>query len=185
MAKLIYSSTTSLDGYINDANGSFDWSEPSVEVHGFVNDKLRPTGTFLFGRRLYEVMKVWETLGTAGEPDVMRDFAGIWRAADKVVFSSTLDAPYTANTRLERRFDVDEIARMKSTADRDLCVGGAGLAAEAIRAGLVDEIHQYLAPIIVGGGKRFLPDNVFVELELVEEHRFANGVVFVRYRPRP
>ncbi|WP_345762350.1 dihydrofolate reductase family protein [Diaminobutyricibacter sp. McL0608] len=184
MGKLIYSGTTSLDGYLNDADGSFAWSAPDEEVHSFVNDKVRPVGTYLFGRRMYEVMRVWETLDTAGEPEVMADFAGIWRDSDKIVYSSTLDATSTSRTRLERSFDVDEIARMKTASDRDLCVGGAGLAATAIRAGLVDEYHQYLAPIIVGGGTRFYPDDALVELELLEEHRFTSGVVYVRYRPR-
>ncbi len=184
MAKLIYSGLTSLDGYIVDASGDFQWAAPDPEVFAHVNDLERPVGTYLYGRRMYEVMRVWATLDLGDLDAAERDFAGIWRSADKVVYSSTLDEPVTERTRVERAFDADAVQRMKEAADRDLGVGGAHLAASAIRAGLVDEYQQYLTPIIVGGGTPFLPDDVRVELELLEERRFANGVVFVRYRAR-
>jgi dihydrofolate reductase len=181
MAKLIYSGITSLDGYIADATGRFDWSVPDEEVHAFVNDLQRPMGTYLYGRRLYETMRVWETWDVEGEPDVIRDYQGIWRAADKVVYSTTLTEAGTERTRVERAFDADAVQRMKNSADADISVGGAHLASAAIRAGLVDEYQQFLSPVIVGGGTRFLPDDVRVDLELLDEHRFSNGVVFVRY----
>jgi dihydrofolate reductase len=181
MAKLIYSGITSLDGYIADATGRFDWSVPDEEVHAFVNDLQRPVGTYLYGRRLYETMRVWETWDVEGEPDVIRDYQGIWRAADKVVYSTTLTEAGTERTRVERAFDADAVQRMKNSADADISVGGAHLASAAIRAGLVDEYQQFLSPVIVGGGTRFLPDDVRVDLELLDEHRFSNGVVFVRY----
>ncbi|WP_426516679.1 dihydrofolate reductase family protein [Diaminobutyricibacter sp. McL0618] len=181
MGKLIYSGLTSLDGYIADATGDIDWAAPDDEVHAFVNDLQRSLGTYLFGRRMYEVMSWWETLDLEGAPEVARDFAEVWRVADKVVYSSTLAEPVTERTRIERTFDPDTVRRMKDSADADLSVGGANLAASAIRAGLVDEFQQFLTPIIVGGGLRFLPDDVRVDLELLDEHRFTNGVVFVRY----
>ena len=184
MGKLIYSGITSLDGYTADAAGNFDWAAPDEEVHGFINDLERPLGTYLYGRRMYEVMGWWETVDTDGEPEVIRDFAEIWRAADKVVYSSTLAGPVTERTRVERAFDADAVKRMKDAATSDIGVGGPHLAAAAIRAGLVDEYQQFLTPIIVGGGTRFLPDDVRVDLELVDERRFAGGVVFVRYRAR-
>ena len=184
MGKLIYSGITSLDGYTVDASGSFDWAAPDEEVHGFVNDLERPIGTYLYGRRMYEVMRWWETVETDDEPEVIRDFADIWRAADKVVYSSTLAGPVTERTRVERAFDADAVKRMKDAATSDLGIGGPHLAAAAIRAGLVDEYQQFLTPIIVGGGTRYLPDDVRVDLELVDERRFAGGVVFVRYRAR-
>ena len=182
MAKLIYSATSSLDGYIADRDGNFDFTEPSEEVHAFVNELLRPIGTYLFGRRLYEVMTVWETLDLSNQPAPMRDFAEIWRAADKVVYSRTLDAVSTARTRLEREFDPEAVRRMKEAASRDLLVGGPGLAAHALRAGLVDECHLFLVPIVVGGGTRYLPDDIRLELELLEDRRFADGTVYLRYR---
>jgi dihydrofolate reductase len=181
MAKLIYSAIASLDGYVADADGNFDWAAPNEEVHAFVNDLERPLGTYLYGRRMYEVMVVWETL--ADEAPAMRDFAEIWRAADKVVYSRTLEAPASARTRIERDFDAEAIRRMKAAAGRDLSVGGPELAAEAIEAGLVDEIQLFLTPVLVGGGKRALPDDVRVGLELLDERRFGNGVVYLRYHP--
>ena len=184
MGKLIYSGITSLDGYTADAAGNFDWAAPDEEVHAFINDLERPLGSYLYGRRMYEVMGWWETVDTDGEPEVIRDFAEIWRAADKVVYSSTLAGPVTERTRVERAFDADAVKRMKDAATSDIGVGGPHLAAAAIRAGLVDEYQQFLTPIIVGGGTRFLPDDVRVDLELVDERRFAGGVVFVRYRAR-
>jgi dihydrofolate reductase len=173
----------SLDGYVADADGRFDWSAPDEEVHTFVNDLQRPIGTCLYGRRMYEVMVAWETM--ADESPVMRDYTEIWQAADKVVYSKTLDAVASAKTRLEREFDPEAVRELKASAERDISVGGPHLAAEAIRAGLVDEYHLFLTPIIVGGGNRALPDDVRVKLELVDQRRFGNGVVHVHYRSEP
>ena len=185
MAKLIFSMIASLDGYIEDAEGRFDWSEPDAEVHAFVNDDSRTVGTYLFGRRLYEVMTAWETLGTGDEdPAHIRDFARLWREADKVVYSRTLAAPSTARTRIERDFDPAVVAEMKRTADRDLAIGGPELAAQAFRTGLIDECHLFLSPVIVGGGKRALPSDVVLRLELKEQRRFDNGVVYLAYSVR-
>lgn len=183
MGKLIYSAIMSLDGYTADQDGQFDWSAPDQEVHAFVNDLLRPVGTHLYGRRMYEVMVFWETAHTL--PDqrpVSEDFARIWQAADKIVYSRTLAAPSSARTRIEREFDPEQVRRRAAASDRDLIVGGPELAAHAIRAGLVDEYHLFVNPIIVGGGKRFLPDRIRYRLELRSERRFANGVVHLRYR---
>jgi dihydrofolate reductase len=182
MGSLIYSAISSLDGYIADADGKFDWGEPDAEVHAFVNDLERGIGTHLYGRGLYEVMTAWETLDAENQPAHIRDFAEIWQAADKIVYSRTLDAVSTAKTRIEREFDAEAVLGLKATADTDLLVGGPDLAAHAFAAGLVDECHFFLAPIIVGGGKRFLPDHLRQELELVDERRFANGMVHLRYR---
>jgi dihydrofolate reductase len=182
MAKLIYSALMSLDGYNADEDGNFDWAEPDEEVHSFVNDLERPAGTYLYGRRMYEVMAAWETV-TDQTPHI-RDFAEIWRAADKVVYSRTLETPSSARTRIERDFDPEAVRRMKAAAGSDLSVGGPDLAAHAFRAGLVDECHLFLAPVVVGGGNRALPDKVRVPLELLEERRFGNGVVYLRYRTR-
>jgi dihydrofolate reductase len=184
MAKLIYSALTSLDGYVADEQGNFDWAEPDEEVHRFVNDLERPLGTHLYGRRMYEVLRAWETMDLADEPQVIQDYAEIWRGADKLVFSRTLDAVTTAKTRLEREFDAEAIRQLKAGADRDLGVGGPGLAAEALRAGLVDELHLFVAPRVVGGGTQSLPDDVEIELELLDERRFGNGVVYLRYRTK-
>jgi dihydrofolate reductase len=180
VVNLIYSAIASLDGYVADEDGQFGWAAPDEEVHTFVNDLERPIGTYLYGRRMYEVMVAWETLDD--EAPVMRDFAQIWRAADKVVYSRTLEAVSSARTRLERDFDPDEIRRLKAAAATDIGVGGPELAGQAIAAGLVDEIHLFLSPIVVGGGNRALPDDVRVELELLNERRFANGVVHLHYR---
>ncbi len=182
MARLRYSVLASLDGYTADASGSFDWAAPDEEVHAFVNDLERPVGTYLYGRRMYETMRVWQTFGDSDEPAVIQDYAQIWRAADKVVYSSTLDRVSTPRTRLERAFDADAIARLKASAERDIAVGGPGLAAAAIRAGLVDDWQLFVAPIVVGGGTRWLPDDVRVELELLEERRFGSGMAYLRYR---
>lgn len=182
MAKLHYTAITSLDGYVADADGRFDWSEPDEEVHAFVNDLERPIGTYLLGRRMYDVLVAWETMDTADEPPAMEDYAEIWRAADKIVYSRSLDAVTSAKTRLERSFDPGEIREMKTSAERDLSVGGPDLAAQAFRAGLVDEIQLFLAPVVVGGGTRALPGEVRLDLELLEERRFGNGTVYVRYR---
>jgi dihydrofolate reductase len=182
MAKLIYSAISSLDGYIEDEAGNFDWGEPDEEVHAFINDLERPVGTYLYGRRLYEVMVAWETLSLAGQPPSMRDFAEIWRGADKIVYSKTLGTVSSARTRIERDFDPEAVRQMKVAAGRDISVGGSDLAAQAFKAGLVDECHLFLAPIVVGGGKRSLPDNIRLPLELVHERRFGGGMVHLRYR---
>jgi dihydrofolate reductase len=183
MAKLIYSAITSLDGYVEDAEGKFDWARPDEELHAFVNDGERPVGTYLYGRRLYEVMTYWETAPTDdGEDPTTSDFARIWQAADKVVFSRTLESVSTERTQLEREFDPEAVAALKASAERDLSIGGAELAGEAIAAGLVDECHLFLHPIVVGGGKRALPEGVRWPLELVGERRFASGVVHLHYR---
>lgn len=184
MGRLSYVSITSLDGYVADETGSFDWSVPDEEVHTFVNDLTRPMGTYLYGRRLYEVMRAWETMPT-GESSYLHDFAQLWRAADKVVFSSTLTTVSSAKTEIVRRFDPTEVRQRKEAASSDLMVGGAELAAHALRAGLVDEVHQLLSPVVVGGGQRFLPDGIRLALELLDERRFANGVVYLRYAVKP
>jgi dihydrofolate reductase len=185
MAKLIYSAITSLDGYLADENGNFDWAAPDEEVHRFVNDLERPIGTYLYGRRIYETMVYWETAHTLpDQPPFIQDFAGIWQAADKIVYSKTLETPSSARTRIERDFDPGAVRRMKASAGRDISIGGADLAAQAIKAGLVDEYHLFLTPIIVGGGKQSLPDNVRLELELLDERRFGNGVVHLHYRTK-
>ena len=183
MAKLIYSAIASLDGYVEDADGKFDWAAPDEELHAFVNDQERPIGTHLLGRRMYEVMTYWDTAPTddAEEP-IAGDFARIWQAAEKVVYSRTLDAVTTDRTRLERDFDVAAVAALKARAERDLSIGGADLAGQAIAAGLVDECHLFLHPIVIGGGKRALPDGVRRPLDLVGERRFASGVVHLHYR---
>jgi dihydrofolate reductase len=184
VARLIYSAITSLDGYIADADGNFDWAAPDDEVHGFVNDLERPSGTYLYGRRMYEVMAGWETASTGADAAPrMREFAQIWQAADKIVYSTTLETVSSRRTRLEREFDPEAIRRMKASAVRDLTVGGAHLAAHAIRAGLVDAYHLFLVPAVVGGGTRALPDDVRLELELLDERRFVGGVVYLHYRP--
>ncbi|MCW3004227.1 MAG: deaminase [Conexibacter sp.] len=185
MAKLIYSAITSLDGYIEDEEGKFDWSVPDQEVHTFVNDLERPIGTYLYGRRMYEVMRFWDTADLlADERPVMQDFAELWQAADKIVYSRTLETPSTARTRIERDFDPEAIRQVKVTAERDISVGGPELAAHAMKAGLVDEYHLFLSPIVLGGGKPSLPDGVRLELELLGERRFGNGVVHLHYRTR-
>jgi len=185
VATLIYAAITSLDGYVADEDGNFDWAEPDEEVHTFVNDLERPVGAYLYGRRMYETMVYWETAHTlADQRPFERDFAAIWQAADKIVYSRTLDAVSSARTRIERNFDPDAIRRMKASAGRDITVGGPDLAAQAIKAGLVDECHLFVAPIVVGGGKPSLPDNVRLRLELLDERRFGNGMVHLRYRTR-
>jgi dihydrofolate reductase len=183
MAKLIYSAITSLDGYVADRDGNFDWSVPDEEVHAFVNDLERRAGTYLYGRRMYQVMVAWESMPTG--PDqraVMAEYAAIWRAADKVVYSTTLESVGSARTRMERRFDVDAIRKLKAAATSDITVGGPDLAAQALKSGLVDECHQFVSPMIVGGGQPSLPDDLRLQLELLDEHRFANGVVHLHYR---
>ena len=185
MAKLIYSAITSLDGYVEDQHGGFGWAEPDEEVHTFANDFERPIGTHLYGRRMYETMVFWETASTSGEPPAFRDYAELWRATDKIVYSRTLETASSARTRIERDFDPEAVRRLKESAERDLAVAGPHLAAEALRAGLVDECHLFLAPVVVGGGNRALPDKLRLDLELLDERRFAGGTVFLRYRTRP
>jgi dihydrofolate reductase len=185
MAKLIYSAIASLDGYVADEDGNFDWAVPDEEVHTFINDLERPLGTFLYGRRMYETMVGWETDPTlADQSPVMRDFAEIWQAADKIVYSKTLETVSTARTRIERDFDPEAVRQMKALAGRDLIVGGPELAARAFMVGLVDELHVFVVPMVVGGGKRSLPDNVRIKLELLDERRFGNGMVYLKYRTR-
>jgi dihydrofolate reductase len=182
MAKLIYSAITSLDGYVADENGKFDWAAPDEEVHSFVNDLERPVGTYLYGRRMYEVMVAWETLALADQPPVMRDFAEIWHGADKIVYSKTLETVSSARTRIERDFDPQAVRQLKASAARDITVGGPNLAGQAIKTGLVDELRLFVVPVVVGGGKQSLPDNVRLKLELLDERRFGNGVVHLHYR---
>jgi dihydrofolate reductase len=184
MARLVFASLTSLDLYVNDVRGEFDWAEPDAEVHAFVNDLERPIGTYLYGRRLYETMAVWDTLDTSSEPPEMQDYAQQWRAADKVVYASSLEAVTTTRTRLERTFDADAVRALVRAADADVSIGGPTLAASAFAAGLVDDVHLFLNPVVIGGGTRALPDGVRAELELVDEHRFANGVVHLHHRVR-
>jgi dihydrofolate reductase len=181
MARLIYSAITSLDGYVADENGNFDWGEPDEEVHTYVNDLLRQVGTYLYGRRMYEVLVAWETIETADQPSYMGEYADIWRAADKVVYTRTLEAVASKRTRIERDFDPEAVRQMKARAERDLIVGGPSLAAQAFKAGLIDEHHLFVSPIIVGAGNQALPDGVRLELELLDEHRFDNGTVHLRY----
>jgi dihydrofolate reductase len=183
MGKLIYAAIASLDGYVEDEEGKFDWAVPDEEVHAFVNDLERGIGTYLYGRRMYETMVFWETAGDEGdEPSVFSDYARVWRDAEKVVYSRTLGTVASARTRIEPEFDVDAVRRLKESSETDLSVGGAELAGQALGAGLVDEVHLFLFPIMVGGGKRALPDGVLIGLELLGERRFANGVVHLHYR---
>jgi dihydrofolate reductase len=186
LARLVYTVIASLDGYVADERGNFDWAAPDEEVHRFVNDLERSIGTFLFGRRLYETMVYWETaLQLPDQPAFAREYAEIWQAADKVVYSRTLARASSARTRIEPVFDAHAVAAMKSSAEKDLGVGGPHLAAEAIRAGLVDEYQLLTAPVIVGGGNRWLPDGVRVDLELIDSRRFASGFTYSAYRRRP
>jgi len=184
MGDLIYTAITSLDGYVADVTGNFDWSVPDEDVHSFVNELERPIGTYLFGRRLYEVMTVWDTpaMTAPDQPDVIREFAAIWQAADKIVYSTTLAAPVTPRTTIERTFDPEAIRRMKASSPHDISVGGAELAGQAIRADLVDVLHLIVSPIVVGGGKPALPADVTWPLELLDTRRFDNGVVHLHYR---
>ena len=185
MAELIYNAIQSLDGYIADEQGGFAWAAPDEDVHAFVNDLTRPIGTHLFGRRMYEVMSVWERPDELpGMTEAIRDFADIWKAADKVVYSRTLDTVSTERTRLEREFDPEAVRALKESSERDLAVGGHDLAASAFRAGLVDELQLFIAPAIVGGGTPSLPSDVRLDLELIDERRFERGMAYLRYRVR-
>jgi dihydrofolate reductase len=185
MAKLIYSTQSSLDGYMNDEQGKFDWARPDEEVHTFFNELERTIGTYLYGRRMYETMRYWQDPPDLDQqPAYIRDFAGVWQDADKVVYSRTLESPTTPRTRIEPEFDPDVVRESKAGADADLGIGGPGVAAEALRAGLVDELHQVVYPVIVGGGTHWLPDSLRLDLELVDERRFAGGTVHLHYRTR-
>jgi dihydrofolate reductase len=185
MAKLIYAAITSLDLYVSDRNGNFDWAMPDEEVHAFVNDLQRPLGTYLYGRRMYETMAGWETMSTGpDEPAVTRDFAMIWRNADKIVYSAALQAVRSARTRIERAFVPEDIRQLKASATQDIAVAGSDLAASALRAELVDEIHLIMMPVIVGGGHPALPRDLFLPLELLDERAFTRGAVHVHYRIR-
>jgi dihydrofolate reductase len=182
MAKLIYSTIASLDGYVADRNGNFDWSEPDEEVHSFINDFERSIGTYLYGRRLYEVMVAWETMNTDEQPPFIKDFADIWQEADKIVYSRTLKTVTSARTRLQRDFDPETIRSLKATAQHDITVGGPDLAAHAFKAGSIDECHMFFVPVVVGGGTKALPNDVQLRLELLDERRFGNGTAYLRYR---
>jgi dihydrofolate reductase len=183
MAKLTYITNVSLDGYIEDEHGSFDWTGPDDEVFALITDLVRSVGTYLYGRRLYETMAVWETdPALAAQSEPRADFANVWQAADKLVYSTTLEAVPTAKTRLARSFDADSVRDMKASATSDLTVGGANVAAHAFKAGLVDECQLFLWPVLVGGGKPALPSDTRAELELLDERRFSNGVMYLRYR---
>jgi dihydrofolate reductase len=183
MAKLMYSAIMSVDGYVADEDGNFDWAAPDEEVHTFVNDLERRVGTYLFGRRMYEVMAYWETAHTlADQSPVEQDFTQLWQAADKIVYSKTMETVSSARTRIERDFDPEAVRQLKSVSESDISVGGPDLAAQAIKAGLVDECHLFVMPIVVGGGKQSLPDNVQLKLELLDERRFRSGVVYLHYR---
>jgi dihydrofolate reductase len=187
VASLIYSVIASLDGYIEDKDGRFGWAAPGEEVHAFVNELERPVGTYLYGRRMYETMVFWESPpGLTEQPSAEQEFAGIWQSANKIVYSKTLETVMSARTRIERDFDPEAVRRMKAATAHDFTVGGAELAARAIKAGLVDEYQLFLVPVVVGGGKRALPANdVRMNLELLEERRFRDGTVYLHYRAKP
>jgi dihydrofolate reductase len=181
MAKLIYSALASLDGYVADQHGKFDWAAPDHEIHAFANDLERPIGTHLYGRRMYEVMVAWEDMPGLDDEPIMRDFAELWRAADKIVYSTTLTAPSSVATRIESKFDPEAVRQLKASSDRDISIGGPTLAAHAIKAGLVDELHLLLSPVVVGGGTPALPDHVRADLDLLAHRRFDNGVIHLHY----
>jgi dihydrofolate reductase len=186
MAKLIYTAISSVDGYVADADGNFDWSAPDQEVHRFVNELERPIGTHLYGRRMYEVMRYWDTAPTGnGDPSADLEYAKIWQAADKIVYSKSLEQVSSARTSIQREFDPEAIQQLKTSVARDISVGGSTLAAQALKLGLVDECHLFLSPILVGAGNPALPDNVRLVLELLDERRFSNGVVHLHYRLKP
>ena len=182
MARLVYANLTSLDLYVNDANGNFEWAAPDAEVHAFVNELEQPIAAYLYGRRLYEIMQVWDTMDTSSEPPEIADYARQWREADKVVYSASLSEVTTSRTRLERSFEPDAVRALVRDAATDVAIGGPTLAAHAFAAGLVDDVHLFLNPVVVGGGTRALPDDVPLRLELVDEHRFTNGVVYLHHR---
>jgi dihydrofolate reductase len=179
---LIYSMLMSVDGYVEDEHGRFDWAAPDEEVFSYINQLTSSVGTYLYGRRMYETMVYWETAHTVpNQPHYVRDWTRQWQATEKIVYSRTLAEPRSVRTRIEREFDPDAVGRLKGDARHDITVNGPALAAHALRAGLVDEIQRFICPAVVGAGKRFFPDRVRLKLELVDEHRFRNGVVFLRY----
>jgi dihydrofolate reductase len=189
MGNLIYLISTSLDGYVADENGNFDWGKPSEEEHAFINDTLRNVGTILMGRNLYETMKVWDDIPTEGvsgpymdgPSQAMNDYAKIWRAANKIVYSTSLSEVTTDNTTLERKFSPDVIKKMVAESDKDFDIGGPHLAAEAIKANIIDEYHQIIVPLILGGGNHWLPGGNNNKLKLVDMHKFKNGFVHLQY----
>lgn len=183
MGKLIYSAIASLDGYVEDESGGFSWAVPDAEVHAYINELERPIGTYLYGRRMYETMVYWETVDDHDSEET-RDYARIWRDADKIVYSQTLESPSSERTGLEQRLDPAGVTRLKESSERDLSIGGAEIAGHAMRLGLVDECHLLLCPVLVGGGKRALPDGIRSDLSLVDERRFEGGVVHLHYRVR-
>jgi dihydrofolate reductase len=185
MATLVYSAITSLDGFVSDREGRFDWSVPDEEVHQAVNDLHRDVGTYLYGRRLYDVMVAWETMPTADQTPAVQEYAQLWRAAHKVVYSTTLTEPRSTRTQVERSFEPEAVRRLLASSPHDVLVGGAHLAAHAFRAGLVGEVHLFASPALVGGGTRALPRGVHADLELVDVRRFGNGVVQLHHRVRP
>jgi dihydrofolate reductase len=186
VGRLIYSAITSLDGCVEDSGGKFDWSMPDEDVFRFVNNLERSIGTYLYGRRMYEVMLYWEGSPVEGStPDLDGEFRKLWHAANKVVFSRTLKTAPSAKTRIQPKFEPEAVRRLKASSSHDLTIAGANLAGQAIEAGLVDEIQQFVAPVIVGGGKQWLPRSVHIKLELLECTRFSGGFVFLRYRPSP
>ena len=183
VATLIYSAITSVDGYVEDAAGSFAWATPDEEVHTFVNGLERTVGTYLYGRRMYETMVYWEGAHTIPDlPAFTQDYATVWQSADKIVYSRTLASVSSGRTRIEREFNTDSVRRLKAMAERDITIGGADLAGQAMRAGLIDEVHLFVAPVVVGGGKRALADDTQSNLALLDFRRFAGGFVFLRYR---
>jgi dihydrofolate reductase len=185
VGRLIYSMMTSLDGYVEDRDGRFGWGFADEEVHRYAGELVSSVGTYLYGRRMYDIMVYWETIDpTSDEPPFVREWAGIWQAAEKVVYSRTLAEPRSARTRIERTFDPEEVRRLKLASEHDLSVEGPELAAQAIEAGLVDEFHTIVCPVLVGGGRRFFPDRVELDLDLIDERRFGNGVVALRHAVR-
>jgi dihydrofolate reductase len=186
MGNLIYSAIASLDGYVEDLAGGFEWATPDEEVLRFVNDLERPIGTYLFGRRMYETMLYWETAHTIPDQSPLgRDFTDIWQAAEKIVYSRSLHDVSSARTRIERSFDPETVHRLKTTSAHDMTVGGAELAGQALTSGIVDELQLFTVPVLVGGGKPWIPDGIRLDLELLDTHRFEGGVIFLRYRPKP
>jgi dihydrofolate reductase len=184
MAQLIYSAIASLDGYVEDETGNFEWAAPDDDVLAFVNDLERPVGTYLYGRRMYETMLYWESVELGPDhPGEVRDFKEIWQGAGKIVYSRTLATVSSASTRVERDFDPAAVQHLKMSSDHDITIGGANLAAQALRAGLVDELQLFAVPVSVGGGRHWLPSDLRIALDLVEVRQFANGVVFLRYSP--
>ncbi|CAM3194261.1 dihydrofolate reductase family protein [Stackebrandtia soli] len=180
MGSLIYGTIASLDGYIADENGDFGWAEPDAEVHSFINDEELEIGTYLYGRRTYETMAVWEDL--EDDSPQMRDYAQLWRAAEKIVYSTTLPEVTTSKTRLERSFDVEAVRRLVSKLPHPASISGPGLARHALLAGLVDELRVYVVPMIIGGGTKALPDGLRLKLRLDIERHFDNGTVYMRYK---